>query len=256
MSTAVVTNNGEVDEDLAAALKAKMMLSSDNNDGEEIGNCKGSVALSGRDILARAKNGTGKTGAYSIPLLERIDPTLDAIQGLIVVPTRELALQVSQICTDLAQHLQFVVVTTGGTGLYDDIIRVFQQSHVIIATPGRIIDLMEKNVCKMDQCKMLVLDEADKFLSQDFNLMLDKLIRRDNSPLLCYLSYHSGIIYEKTRNPPVQDYLDERADAEGGDTIIRLRPGTSEGPLFEHALFQIANQPVHHLLSICCCFSE
>jgi len=135
------------------------------------------MSLSGRDILARAKNGTGKTGAYSIPLLERIDVTLDAIQGLIVVPTRELALQVSQICTDLAKHLQVkVMVTTGGTGLKDDIIRVYQKVHVIIATPGRIIDLMEKNVCKMDQCKMLVLDEADKLLSQDFNRMLDKLI--------------------------------------------------------------------------------
>lgn len=135
------------------------------------------MALSGRDILARAKNGTGKTGAYSIPLLERIDTTVDAIQGLIVVPTRELALQVSQICTDLAKHLSIkVMVTTGGTGLKDDIIRVYQKVHVIIATPGRIIDLMEKNVCKMEQCKMLVLDEADKLLSQDFNRMLDKLI--------------------------------------------------------------------------------
>jgi len=67
-------------------------------------------------------------------------------------------------------------VTTGGTGLKDDIIRVYQKVHVIIATPGRIIDLMEKNVCKMDECKMLVLDEADKLLSQDFNKMLDKLI--------------------------------------------------------------------------------
>lgn len=135
------------------------------------------MALSGRDILARAKNGTGKTGAYSIPILERVDPNIDAIQALVIVPTRELALQISQICTDLAKHLKLkVMVTTGGTGLKDDIIRVYQKVHVIIATPGRIIDLMEKNVCKMDQCKMLVLDEADKLLSQDFNRMLDKLI--------------------------------------------------------------------------------
>jgi len=135
------------------------------------------MALSGRDILARAKNGTGKTGAYSIPILERVDPKIDSIQGLIIVPTRELALQVSQICTDLAKHLQIkVMVTTGGTGLKDDIIRVYQKVHVIIATPGRIIDLMEKNVCKMENCKMLVLDEADKLLSQDFTRMLDKLI--------------------------------------------------------------------------------
>lgn len=97
--------------------------------------------------------------------------------ALIIVPTRELALQTSQICTDLSKHLKLkVMVTTGGTGLKDDIIRVYQKVHVIIATPGRIIDLMEKQVCKMDQCKMLVLDEADKLLSQDFNKMLDKLI--------------------------------------------------------------------------------
>jgi len=135
------------------------------------------MALSGRDILARAKNGTGKTGAYSIPILERVDPKIDSIQALIIVPTRELALQTSQICTELSKHLKLkVMVTTGGTGLKDDIIRVYQKVHVIIATPGRIIDLMEKQVCKMDQCKMLVLDEADKLLSQDFNKMLDKLI--------------------------------------------------------------------------------
>jgi len=72
------------------------------------------IALSGRDILARAKNGTGKTGAYSIPLLEQIDASKDVIQGMIVVPTRELALQTSQIAIELSKHLGIkVMVTTG-----------------------------------------------------------------------------------------------------------------------------------------------
>jgi len=129
------------------------------------------MALSGSDILARAKTGAGKTGAYSIPILERVDVKLDVIQAMIIVPTRELALQTSKICTDLSKLLKLKVETTEGTGLKD-----YQKVHVIIATPGRIIDLVEKNVCKVDQCKMLVLDEADKLLSQDFNKMLDKLI--------------------------------------------------------------------------------
>ncbi|KAJ3631146.1 hypothetical protein MTP99_012292 [Tenebrio molitor] len=117
------------------------------------------IALSGKDILARAKNGTGKTGAYSIPVLEQIDPKKDCIQALIIVPTRELALQTSQICIELAKHLDVrVMVTTG-------------------ATPGRILDLMEKGVAVMDQCKILVLDEADKLLSQDFKGMLDTVIK-------------------------------------------------------------------------------
>ncbi|GBP63278.1 Putative ATP-dependent RNA helicase me31b [Eumeta japonica] len=137
------------------------------------------IALSGKDILARAKNGTGKTGAYCIPVLEQVDPKKDAIQALIVVPTRELALQTSQICIELAKHTDIrVMVTTGGTNLRDDIMRIYQNVQVIIATPGRMIDLMDKQVAKMDQCRMLVLDEADKLLSQDFKGMLDMVIAR------------------------------------------------------------------------------
>ncbi|XP_064086873.1 ATP-dependent RNA helicase me31b [Macrobrachium rosenbergii] len=135
------------------------------------------VALSGRDILARAKNGTGKTGAYSIPLLEQIDPSQNHIQAMVIVPTRELALQTSHICNELAKHLGVkVMVTTGGTNLKDDIMRIYETVHAVIATPGRILDLMEKKVATVDKCRMLVLDEADKLLSQDFKGMLDRVI--------------------------------------------------------------------------------
>ncbi|XP_058806273.1 ATP-dependent RNA helicase me31b [Phymastichus coffea] len=137
------------------------------------------IALSGKDILARAKNGTGKTGAYSIPVLEQVDPSKDVIQALIIVPTRELALQTSQILRELAKHMDIqVMVTTGGTNLRDDIMRIYQKVQVIIATPGRILDLMDKQVANMDHCKILVLDEADKLLSQDFKGMLDHVISR------------------------------------------------------------------------------
>jgi len=135
------------------------------------------IALSGRDILARAKNGTGKTGAYSIPILEQIDVSKDIIQGMIIVPTRELALQTSQIAIELSKHLGIkVMVTTGGTNLKDDIMRIYEKVHLVVATPGRILDLMEKNVANVERCKILVLDEADKLLSQDFKGMLDRVI--------------------------------------------------------------------------------
>lgn len=135
------------------------------------------IALTGRDILARAKNGTGKTGAYIIPILERIDPTKDKIQALIIVPTRELALQTSQICIEISKHMGCkVMATTGGTNLKEDIMRLQQQVHVVIATPGRILDLMKKGLAVMDKCGMLVMDEADKLLSQDFKNMLDAVI--------------------------------------------------------------------------------
>jgi len=135
------------------------------------------IALTGRDILARAKNGTGKTGAYVIPILERIDVTKDKIQALIIVPTRELALQTSQICIEISKHMGCkVMATTGGTNLKEDIMRLQQQVHVVIATPGRILDLMKKGLAVMEKCGMLVMDEADKLLSQDFKNMLDNVI--------------------------------------------------------------------------------
>ncbi|XP_002730663.1 ATP-dependent RNA helicase cgh-1-like [Saccoglossus kowalevskii] len=135
------------------------------------------VTLSGRDILARAKNGTGKTGSYLIPILERIDSSKDYIQAMVLVPTRELALQTSHTCKQLSKHLGArVMVTTGGTNLKDDIMRLYENVHIVIATPGRILDLMDKGVAKMSKCAFLCLDEADKLLSQDFKNMLDRCI--------------------------------------------------------------------------------
>uniref|UniRef100_A0A3Q4HBP4 RNA helicase n=1 Tax=Neolamprologus brichardi TaxID=32507 RepID=A0A3Q4HBP4_NEOBR len=136
------------------------------------------IALSGRDILARAKNGTGKSGAYLIPLLERIDLKKDHIQAIVMVPTRELALQMSQISIQLSKHLGGVKVmaTTGGTNLRDDIMRLDETVHVVIATPGRILDLIKKGVAKVDKTQMMVMDEADKLLSQDFVVLIENII--------------------------------------------------------------------------------
>ena len=119
------------------------------------------VALSGRDILARAKNGTGKTAAFLIPLLEQCNKDLPHIQALVLVPTRELALQTAHVCKQLAKHLDLqVMVTTGGTTLKDDIMRLYEPVHVMVATPGRVLDLASKEVAKLDQCKMVVMDEV------------------------------------------------------------------------------------------------
>lgn len=135
------------------------------------------IALAGRDLLARAKNGTGKTGAYLIPLLEKVDSAQSHVQAMVVVPTRELALQTSQTCKELSKYMSAnVMVTTGGTSLKDDIMRLDETVHVIVATPGRIIDLMQKGIANVSQCHILVLDEADKLLSMDYQNTLDKLI--------------------------------------------------------------------------------
>ncbi|CAF1050910.1 unnamed protein product [Didymodactylos carnosus] len=136
------------------------------------------ISLSGRDVIARAKNGTGKTGAYVIPIIERINPEKNTIQAAILVPTRELALQTSAICMELSKHLNLrIMVTTGGINLRDDIARIYETTcHIMIGTPGRILDLLHKNIIDFSQCSCFVLDEADRLLSQDFQIMLDEMI--------------------------------------------------------------------------------
>jgi ATP-dependent RNA helicase DDX6/DHH1 len=174
------------------------------------------IALSGRDILARAKNGTGKTGAYTIPILEQIDSSKDHVQGMIIVPTRELALQTSQIATELSKHMGIkVMVTTGGTNLKEDIMRFYEKVHLVVATPGRILDLMEKGVANVDKCKILCLDEADKLLSQDFKGMLDRLIGHlpQNRQVLLYsATFPLTVEYfmkRHMRNPYEVNLMDE-----------------------------------------------
>ncbi|KXT02929.1 hypothetical protein AC578_10620 [Pseudocercospora eumusae] len=136
------------------------------------------VALTGRDILARAKNGTGKTAAFVIPTLERINPKSDKIQALLLVPTRELALQTSQVCKTLGKHLGInVMVTTGGTGLRDDIIRLNDAVHIVVGTPGRILDLAGKGVADLSEAKTFVMDEADKLLSPEFTVTIEQLLK-------------------------------------------------------------------------------
>jgi ATP-dependent RNA helicase DDX6/DHH1 len=136
------------------------------------------LACLGRDILARAKNGTGKTASFIIPAIEKIDHSKNHVQVLILVPTRELALQTSAVCKELGKYLGTqVMVSTGGTSLRDDILRLYKPVHIIVATPGRILDLAEKGVANLDNCKMLILDEADKLLSEEFMEIQEKIIQ-------------------------------------------------------------------------------
>lgn len=99
------------------------------------------------------------------------------VAAMILVPTRELALQTAQITKELSKHLKINVMTsTGGTRLQEDIIRLYDPVHIIVCTPGRILDLINKGIAKVEKCGILVMDEADKLLSLDFSGLLDNII--------------------------------------------------------------------------------
>lgn len=131
-------------------------------------------ALERKNIIAKAKNGTGKTAAYGIPLCEKINTSQNKIQALVLVPTRELAMQTSLVIKNIGKHKKIeCMVSTGGTQVREDYYRLTQTVHVIVATPGRILDLVSKGEAKMDACDMLVLDEVDKLLSDDFREIVE-----------------------------------------------------------------------------------
>lgn len=135
------------------------------------------IILQNRNVLARAKNGTGKTAAFIIPCLEKTDTAKNWIQVLMLVPTRELALQTSAVVRELGKHMHIeCMVSTGGTSLKDDIMRLYNTVHILVGTPGRILDLASKGVANLTQCKTVIMDEADKLLSPEFQPLLEQLI--------------------------------------------------------------------------------
>jgi ATP-dependent RNA helicase DDX6/DHH1 len=135
-------------------------------------------SLLGRHILARAKNGTGKTAAFGIPTLELVSKDLPYTQALVLTPTRELALQTSSVLKTMGKHLGLnIIVTTGGTDMTEDILRLMQPCHIIVATPGRLLELCHKRLARLQHCSVFVCDEADKLLSEEFVPLIERLLR-------------------------------------------------------------------------------
>lgn len=146
------------------------------------------LAQLGFSILARAKNGTGKTAAFAIPSLNAVDTSSDHTQVIVIVPTRELALQTSAVMKQLSKHMDVkIMVSFGGTNLKEDIIRLMGTIHVMIGTPGRVADLCGRKVLKLNNCKLFVMDEADKLLSPEFQVQIEKILKfcPDDRQIMC-----------------------------------------------------------------------
>ncbi|HIK76181.1 MAG: DEAD/DEAH box helicase [Alcanivorax sp.] len=126
--------------------------------------------LEGRDLLGQAQTGTGKTAAFGLPLLARLDPALKAPQMLVLAPTRELAIQVAAALETFATGLKGldVVPIYGGGGYRDQLKALKNGAQVIVGTPGRVMDHMERGSLRMDELRCLVLDEADEMLRMGF----------------------------------------------------------------------------------------
>ena len=142
------------------------------------------------DVVALAQTGTGKTAAYGIPVLQKLDPKDRSTQALILSPTRELCLQISDDLNDFGKYIEglHVVPVYGGTSIQNQIHSLKHGAQVIVATPGRLIDLMNRGAAKLDNVKNVVLDEADEMLNMGFsdsiNEIFDGITTNDRNTLL------------------------------------------------------------------------
>jgi translation initiation factor 4A len=125
--------------------------------------------VKGHDCIAQAQSGTGKTATFAISILQKIDISLNAVQALILAPTRELAQQIQKAVIALGDFMNVEChACIGGTNVREDMKRLESGVHVIVGTPGRVFDMINRRAFRTDKVKMFVLDEADEMLSRGF----------------------------------------------------------------------------------------
>jgi superfamily II DNA/RNA helicase len=187
-------------------------------------------ALDGRDILGKAKTGSGKTLAFGIPLIQRLRPNVKGTQALILVPTRELASQVTEDLVSIAPRKTKILATYGGAGLGRHI-KEAPSATVIVATPGRLIDLLERKAAGLSKLHILIFDEADRMADMGFLPQVTTILRhvpRERQTML----------FSATLDHQIMGLISQTQDAVRFE--IADRQPTVEG--LEHHLFE-----VHHL---------
>lgn len=163
----------------------------------------------GNDVIALAQTGTGKTAAYGIPVLQKVDPTQKETQALILSPTRELCLQIADDLSDFSKHIDglHVAAVYGGASIEMQSRQLRKGAQIIVATPGRLIDLMKRGVAKLDTVNNVVLDEADEMLNMGFSESINAIfegVPSDRNTLLFSATMSREI--EKIAKSYLHDY--------------------------------------------------
>ena len=210
--------------------------------------------MQGRDVVAKAPTGTGKTYAFGIPMVEHVDPESDQVQGLILAPTRELAVQIRDELRDLCAFREGVriVCLYGGQPIDKQITQLKNRPQIVVATPGRLMDHMKRRTVRLDGVRTVVLDEADRMLDmgfiQDVTRILDKIPHRKNLGLFSATISREVMdiswVYQRDpveitvrpveeNRPDIQQY---RIDLEGREQKLETLIALLEGGEYERAI--------------------
>ena len=162
----------------------------------------------GKDVIAEAQTGTGKTLAFLLPMFDNMSADVDTIQGLIVTPTRELAIQITEEAKKLATVKNLnILATYGGKDVGAQLKKLKGSIHLVIATPGRLLDHLSRGTVKLDKIKTLVLDEADQMLLMGFKNDVEAIIEKTskNRQTLCFSATMSSevkkLAYKYMKDP-------------------------------------------------------
>ncbi len=165
----------------------------------------------GGDLIAQAQTGTGKTAAFGLPLLTKVDPKQAQIQALVVAPTRELAKQIGKQLfryTKFSERKIFIEVAAGGEKIEQQAERLQRPTQIVVATPGRLMDLLELDALSLDAVQYLVLDEADEMLSMGFRSELARIFKLTKQRKSTWL--FSATFQDKVRRL-VEDHMSRQA---------------------------------------------
>lgn len=155
-------------------------------------------AIKGGDLIAQAPTGTGKTLAFTIPILNSIDESSRVCQALVIAPTRELAVQITNDINEISFYMDVKAVTLYGGELIDKQITALRRKpQIIVATPGRLIDHIERKTVNLDNVKMVILDEADEMLNMGF--------REDIDAILNNIGEHQTMLFSATFSPEIEE---------------------------------------------------
>ncbi|MBO4750090.1 MAG: DEAD/DEAH box helicase [Lachnospiraceae bacterium] len=190
--------------------------------------------LTGRDIIGQAQTGTGKTAAFGIPLIQRVNPDLQKLQAIVLCPTRELAIQAALELRKLAKYIEAlrILPVYGGQEIGRQI-RALPGTQISVGTPGRVMDHMNRHTIKLDNVSMVVLDEADEMLNMGF--------REDMEVILGAIEGdHQTALFSATMPKPILD-ITKKFQKEDTQTI-RIATGELTIPLISQKFFLIKNQ--------------
>jgi ATP-dependent RNA helicase RhlE len=183
-------------------------------------------ALAGKDVLGRAQTGTGKTAAFMLPTLQKLKGG-DGLRALVLCPTRELAIQVAEATRDYAKYLDlWVGVIYGGTSVQKDVRDLRAGFDVLVATPGRLIDHLERGNVDLSELEVLILDEADRMLDMGFRPQINQILKRcprERQTLFFSATLPNevkSLAYETLRDPVMVEAAPQATTAEGVEQFV------------------------------------